>query len=48
MHALIDQPPGFALDMKRELVVQIAFDPAGGEQRAKPEFQIAESSHGVG
>ena len=36
--ALLEQLDGFALDVKRELVVQIPFDPAGSDQRAKTEL----------
>ena len=37
----IDQLPGFALDVKRDFVVQIPFDPAGGDQGA--ELQVAKA-----
>ena len=43
LHALIDQPPGFAFDVKRELVVQIPFDAAAGNQGAKAKLQIAKA-----
>ena len=42
MRALLDQLPGFAIDVKRELLVQIAFDPVRNDQGANAEFQVAE------
>jgi hypothetical protein len=41
--ALIDQFPGFALDVKRELVVQITLDSIGGDHRANAESQVAKA-----
>ena len=34
---------GFALDMERELLIQVALDAARSEQRARPQFQTAEN-----
>src|SRR5262245_43107994 len=41
-HALTDPLPGFALDLKPELVVQTRLDPAGGDYGANAEFQVAQ------
>jgi hypothetical protein len=48
--ALIDQLPGFALDVERELLVQIPFGPSGGKEGVKSKLQVAKAPgrHGVG
>ena len=45
-HALVDQLLRLALEVEGELVVQLLLDAAGPEQRAHPQFQVAEI-HGV-
>jgi len=42
-HALIDQLSNFAVDVKRELVVEVPLDPSGGEQGADAQLQVVES-----
>ena len=42
-YALVDQLPGFALDVELEFVIEFLLDAARPEQRARPQLQVAES-----
>ncbi len=44
--AVVDLLPGFALDMERKLLVQLAFHAARSEQRAKAKLEIAQIHRG--